>query len=244
MSTKIYTAAILGAIDVEIAYIAEYLDSRAGWEKTAENEYLNAEKNLRLVSWILGPGKVNAAYGTADIINRYAPDIIVNVGVAGGFVKNAKRGDVAIGTDYVQVDFIPFFEKNNPVLNPSPLWFVENAGKEAEKLGVSATKGRIATGDFFLHDSKQKAEIARNFNPVAFDMESGAISQVASAKNVDFISIRTFSDFADDDAPNLILERREKATVNGVRLVTIEHSPVVIAINVLENRRPKIEVRG
>ena len=236
MSPLPYTAAILGAIDVEIAYIQQYLANRDGWEQTAENEYVNAEKNLKIVSWILGPGKVNAAYGTADIINTYAPDIIINVGVAGGFVKNAKRGDVAIGTHYVQVDFIPFFDKNLPLLAPSPAWFVDSAEKEAEKLAVTATKGTIATGDFFLHDSKQKAEIAQKYNPVAFDMESGAISQVASAKNIDFISIRTFSDFADDNAPNLIFERREAATVDGVRQVTIEYSPVVIAIHALENR--------
>ncbi|MBR4322212.1 5'-methylthioadenosine/S-adenosylhomocysteine nucleosidase [Treponema sp.] len=236
MPKTAYTAAILAAIDVEIAYLSTFLDGRPGWKQISANEYFNEEKNLKLVSWILGPGKVNAAYGTADIINKYHPDIIVNVGVAGGFVKNARRGDVAIGTEYAQVDFNPFLEKNRPSLAPSPVWFIEQAEKEAEKLEVSASKGLIATGDFFLRDSRQKAVIARKFNPVAFDMESGAISQVASAKSLDFISIRTFSDFADEDAPALILERQKEAKINGIRKVTIEHSPVIIAVKALENR--------
>ena len=62
----------------------------------------------------------------------------------------------------------------------------------------------------------------------------GAIAQVTSAKNIDFISIRTYSDFADDNAPDMIFQDRPKE--GQERKVTIEHSPVIIAIRTLENR--------
>ena len=231
---KYFVGAVIGAIDIEIAYVSQYLENREGWKKLSDNEYLNEGLKLKIVTWVLGPGKVNAAYGTADIINQYKPDVVINVGVAGGFVKGAKRGDVGIGTEYAQVDFIPFFQGNNPVINPSPEWLVSGAVKAASELGVVATKGPIVTGDFFLHDSKQKAEIAEKYHPVAFDMESGAIAQVTSAKNIDFISIRTYSDFADDNAPDLIFQDRPKD--GSERKVTIEHSPVILAIRTLETR--------
>ncbi len=231
---KYFTGAVIGAIDIEIAYVAEFLNGREGWLRLSDNEYVNDSLGLKIVTWVLGPGKVNAAYGTADIINQYHPDAVINVGVAGGFVKGAKRGDVGIGIEYAQVDFIPFFEGNTPVINPSPDWLVNGAVKAASELGVVATTGPIVTGDFFLHDSKQKAEIEEKYHPVAFDMESGAIAQVTSAKNIDFISIRTYSDFADDNAPDMIFQDRPKE--GQERKVTIEHSPVIIAIRTLENR--------
>ena len=231
---KYFTATVIGTIDIEIAYVAQYLTDREGWKRLSESEYVNDSLGLKIVTTVLGPGKVNAAYGTADIINEHRPDVIINVGVAGGFVAGAKRGDVGIGTQYAQVDFIPFFQGNNPVLDPSPAWLVQGAVQAASELGVAATPGPIVTGDFFLHDSSQKAQIAEKYHPVAFDMESGAISQVASAKHIDFISIRTYSDFADDNAPELIFKNRPKDPAQ--RKVTIEHSPVIIAIRTLERR--------
>lgn len=232
---KYFIGAVIGAIDIEIAYVAQYLTGREGWKRLSENAYVKDDLSLKIVTTVLGPGKVNAAYGTADIINAHHPDVIINVGVAGGFVAGAKRGDVGIGTEYAQVDFIPFFQGNNPVYEPSPAWLVEGAVQAAAELGVAATTGPIVTGDFFLHDSAQKAQIAEKYHPVAFDMESGAISQVASAKRIDFISIRTYSDFADDNAPELIFKDRPRD--GSERKVTIEHSPVIIAIRTLETRK-------
>ena len=172
----------MSALPEELDFLEEYLQDRDGWKKTKENTYVNAKQRLEIVSKVFGVGKVSAAYGTADLINETDPDLIINVGYAGGLIKEAVKGDVAIGTDYVQVDFVPFFNNNIPQTDPSPVVLVDALEKEASKLNINGYKGRIATGDFFLHSTDQKNKILEEYSPIAFDMESAAVAQVATAK--------------------------------------------------------------
>ena len=231
MSETKKRAAIISAMEIELSYIDDFLKERDGWEKTGDDEYINREKNLEVVTKVLGVGKVNAAYQTADLITAYHPDLIINVGYAGGLVKDAKTGDVAIGTEYVQVDFVPYLDINRPDIADSSADVVTALEKKAEELNIHAVSGKIATGDFFLHDSRQKAEIIEEYHPIAFDMESAAIAQVATKKDTEFVSIRTFSDLADDDAPNAFEEG--KLIQEGTR-IPIEQRPVVLALTTLE----------
>lgn len=224
--------AIVSAMAEELNYLDEYLTGKDGWEKDTENTYINQEIGLLIVSKVFGVGKVNAAYGTADLISDSNPDFIINVGYAGGLIDKAIKGDVAIGTDYVQVDFTPFFNNNPPRIDPSPEDFVLAIEKEALKKGITAYKGRIATGDFFLHSTEQKNRILDDFSPIAFDMESAAVAQVATAKNVPFISLRTFSDLADDKATEQALANKRDRE-NG-QSVPIEHQPIELAVNTAE----------
>jgi adenosylhomocysteine nucleosidase len=229
--TEFKRIAIISAMEVELSYVDEFLFQRNGWEKTTEHTYINEEKHLQLVTKVLGVGKVNAAYQTADLVNAYSPNLIINVGYAGGLVQNAKTGDVAIGTDYVQVDFIPYQDINRPYIADSPKNFVEHLEATAKNLNIHAVSGRIATGDYFLHDTKQKEQIIEAYHPIAFDMESAAIAQVATAKHTDFVSIRTFSDLADEDAPSSF---EDNHVIQSGTVVPIERRPITLALVALE----------
>lgn len=173
----------------------------------------------------MGVGEVNAAYKTTEIIYEFQPDLIVNVGYAGGLTDNAKKGDVAIGNDYVQVDFIPLFSENAPAINKSPKKVIEQLESVAEKLEFSYVTGKIATGDFFLQSTEKKNEIKNQFSPIAFDMESAAVAQVATKKEIDFVALRTFSDFADDHAVETALTGK---------ISHIEHKPIILIIEAIE----------
>ena len=219
--------AVISAMEVELSYVDEYLSQQEGFQKIAENQDLHEEKNIQIITKVLGVGKVNAAYQTADLITEFQPELIINVGYAGGLGKNAKRGDVAIGTEYVQVDFIPYLESNRPQIADSPKELVELLEQTAKKLGIPAVSGKIATGDFFLHDTKQKEELIKEFHPIAFDMESAAIAQVATGKGVEFVSIRTFSDLADDHAVDAFENGK---LVKEDDEIPLERRPVVLAL--------------
>lgn len=223
--------AIISAMEVELSYIEEFLSNREGWNKSGSNQYENQVRNLQVITKVIGIGKVNAAYQTADIITEHHPDLIINIGYAGGLVKNAKTGDVAIGTEYVQVDFVPYLDINRPYIENSPAKIVKLLEDTAKELNIPAVSGKIATGDFFLHDTKQKKEIIKEHDPIAFDMESGAIAQVATNKQTKFVSIRTFSDLADDDAPEAFEDGH--VIQNGTK-IPIERRPVVLALTALE----------
>lgn len=228
--TKFTKIAIISAMEIELSYVDEFLEDRHEWKKIQSDIYENTLKNLQIITKVLGIGKVNAAYQTADLITEHQPDLIINIGYAGGLTEGAKTGDVAIGKEYVQVDFIPYIEINRLHINESPKKLIELLEKTATELKINTVTGKIATGDFFLHDSKQKKEITEKYHPIAFDMESGAIAQVATQKNIDFIAVRTFSDMADDKAADAF--DNGKVVYNG-NVIPIERRPVVLVLTVL-----------
>jgi adenosylhomocysteine nucleosidase len=216
--------AIVSAMEVEIYYVHEYLEKRGNWKKISEDTYQNKEKQLIVTAQVMGVGKVNAAYKTTEIIYEFQPDLIVNVGYAGGLIDNAKKGDVVIGNDYVQVDFVPLIPDNKIIINESPKGVVEFLEKAAEKLNFNYFTGKIATGDFFLQSSETKNKIKEEHNPIAFDMESAAVAHVATKKNIDFVALRTFSDLADDNAKESVTDKSGQ----------IEHKPIKLIIETIE----------
>ena len=76
--------------------------------------------------------------------------------------------------------------------------------KSAKNNNFDYIIGRLATGDFFLSDETERKNIIETFNPVSFDMETAAIAQVATAKNIDFAALRIFSDLANDESISII----------------------------------------
>jgi len=52
-----------------------------------------------------GIGKVNAALCTQALIDKFAPEFVINTGVAGSMDASAGIGDIVVSTDLVQHDF-------------------------------------------------------------------------------------------------------------------------------------------
>ena len=88
---------VVSALPQETEYIEEYLKDRSEWLKQKDGDFVNMIKDIHLFVKVLGVGKVNAAFQTADAIRDTNPDLIVNVGVAGGLADDLQRGAVAIG---------------------------------------------------------------------------------------------------------------------------------------------------
>lgn len=223
--------AIVSAMEVEIVYVEKDLSNRQGWKKVTANKFVNEQKQLEVFTSVLGVGKVNAAANTTEILCSYRPDLVVNVGFAGGMHPAAKKGDLTIGSSYVQEDFVPFLDENRPDIEDTPFELVELLKETAQELGFTAYAGRIVTGDYFLNDSKKKNAIIKEFAPVAFDMESAAIGQACTIAHTPFVSIRTFSDNADEHATEQFDESAKESRV------PIEERPILLAIHALEKQR-------
>ena len=163
-----------------------------------------------------------------NCIESVKPDVIINVGFAGGLQRGASVGDLAIGRSYVQEDLHTVLPENRVGIGDTPDWLIDILEKSAESLHLPYYVGKIATGDYFLGSSSKKQEIIREHGAIAFDMETAAIAQVATLKNVDFVGIRTFSDLADDEA----LETAGALKVEN--RIPIEERPIVLAITALE----------
>lgn len=152
-------------------------------------------------SILCGIGKVNATTATAFLIDRGA-DVIINTGLSGG-ISNVSRGDIVLGTTFMEHDFdlmcmgYGFGEK------PSQE-YIYNANEslngifEAKFPGVK--KGSMVTGDCFVSDSELKNKLKNEFGAVACDMESAAVAYVCHISDTPFIAVRRISDDAGDGA--------------------------------------------
>ena len=137
-----------------------------------------------------GIGKVNAAIATLTLIDSFHPSLVINTGGTGAagildvvIPDRIAYHDVWCGPDTVwgQAAGCPrFFEC------PLPASLVEKLG---------ARQGLLASGDIFVSRREEVDHILSLYpDAVAVDMESAAIAQVCSLKNVPFVCIRVISD--------------------------------------------------
>lgn len=228
---------IVSALPQETEYIDEYLKYKNEWFKEKDGAFVNISKDIHLYVKVLGVGKVNAAFQTADAIRDTSPDLIVNIGVAGGLADDLQRGSVAIGTDYVQVDMKTLLPENSPTIDSTPEHILDGILAVAEANNISYRAGRIATGDFVLYERKKRRAIKKEFNPIAFDMETAAVAQVATAKKIDFVGIRSFSDMANRRTIGL-LSKKDKINESEKKLrEAVFKTPAKLIIDYLETTK-------
>lgn len=155
-----------------------------------------------------GVGKVNAAMSTQLLIERYHPDLIINVGVAGCF-ENVPIGTVVLAEGFCQHDFDtsaidgPEYEGFVATVQRTifPTSDLERAKAAMDAAGVPYRTGLVATGDWFATDTPRARHIAEKFHPLLCEMEGGAVAHVCLRNQVPFMAVKSVSDclFGDSD---------------------------------------------
>lgn len=143
-----------------------------------------------------GIGKVNAAMGALMLVNHFAPNFVINSGVAGGADKSVNVMDVVAGEKVAYHDVWCGPESELGRVQGLPLYF-EGSSKLLELLPESDDihKGLICSGDQFIDTMDEVNRIKGNFpEALAVDMESGAIAQVCYQCSVPFLALRVISD--------------------------------------------------
>ena len=204
--------AIICAMEEELAAIeaAVSLNLVAKLDKASNNyaEYKFGEHTIILV--VSGIGKVNAAVTTQILIDNFAPDAIVNVGVAGSLTRDLVFGDVVIATDLVEHDFdiTAFGVPLGQIARMDTFSFAADAKlnellHSVSLLNHQVVLGRIVSGDQFI-DDEQKALFLRNeLKALACEMEGAAIAHVCYLNKVPFAVVRSLSDMAGQDGQGI-----------------------------------------
>lgn len=152
-----------------------------------------------LIACCGGVGKVNAAMAAALLIERYHPDLIINVGVAGCFEE------VPIGTLVLTQDFVQHDVDTTGVGDPIGLVSTVNmvsfptadfarARAAMDKTGYPYRTGRVATGDWFALPGQRVDFIRETFAPLLCEMEGGAVAQVCHRCGVPMMALKSVSD--------------------------------------------------
>lgn len=146
-----------------------------------------------------GVGKVNAAMAAQVCIDRYAPTLIINVGVAGCF-EEVPIGTIVLCDSFMQHD-VDTTAVGDPIGLVSTVNMVDfpTAELDVAKAAMDATGhpyrvGKCATGDWFGIPSERATSIRAIFHPLLCEMEGCAIAQVCHRNGVPFMAIKSVSD--------------------------------------------------
>ena len=215
--------AILSAMPVELEGLAGTLGAR---EETGTGFYrmLRAENGGREIRLCCsGVGKVNAALCTQKLIDRYAPEAVINMGIAGGLAEDLHTLDVVIGRETAYHDFAPqeALEHYFPFASSFPCdgGLIRAAEDVCASLGgLRFRTGRILSGDRFVESAAERQRI-RALGGDCCEMEGSAVAHVCHAAGVPVLIVRTISDMADENAGMTYDELESRAARQANRIV-------------------------
>jgi len=141
-----------------------------------------------------GYGKVSAAGSTQHAIERWHPQLLVNLGTCGGFGGERKVGDIVLASETYIYDIVELMgdpeeaiEDFHTRLDPT-LW--------PARLASRVTIGPIVSADRDL-DPGAVATLHAKYHASAGDWESGAIAWVAAHNHTRVIILRGVTDLVD-----------------------------------------------
>lgn len=222
------TIGIIGAMELEVQALKELMD-KAEIQKISTIDFYKGNINgVDTVVAVAGVGKVNAAVCAQTMILKYSPDLIINVGVAGGLADGFKIGDIAVA-DYVvehDMDTSPlgdekgFISGINMVKMSCDSRIADMMMNAVETVGsIKAKKGVIASGDQFIYTQEQRDRITGDFGAIAAEMEGASIGHVCVMNNVPFGVLRAISDGANDDSYMDFPEFAKMAAENSIKII-------------------------
>lgn len=196
---------VIVAMDKELDLMLHLLENSSRTTVNGFTFHNGTIGHASIVAMKCGIGKVNAAMGTMTLIDRFAPDLVINTGVAGGTGGGAGILDIVVGTRIAYHDVwcgpetewgeaagCPRFFHTDETVNSLPCLHE----------GDMVKHGLVASGDVFVSDPEVIAHIRKLYPDVdAVDMESAAIAQVCYLREVPFACMRVISDTpgADDN---------------------------------------------
>lgn len=221
-----HAVAVLSAMDQEISMVERLIADPVTHHALGRRFRTGSIAGCEVVTAITGYGKVAAAATSAATLQRFQPGMVLFAGVAGGIGRDVNIGDVVVADHLIQHDYdaSPIFDRyvipslgiaeipTDPGLTEQLVTAVSRyarsrAGTEIEALSrrapvaIRAHRGLVASGDRFISDPDEAADLRRRLPSVlAVEMEGAAVAQVCAESRVPFVLFRIISDRADAHA--------------------------------------------
>lgn len=199
---------IIGAMDVEVDALKEKI-ANPTTQRFGICEFVTGTlEGIQVCVARCSIGKVNAALCTQLMIDKFAPEGIINVGVGGSLKKDVVIKDVVVATAVCEhdMDTTPlgdpkgYLDGINTVKMATDSALSDALAAAAEAGGEHVHRGIVASGDQFIASPEKKEELHRDFDAICGEMEGAAIGHVCTANGVPFAVLRSISDGGDDDA--------------------------------------------
>ena len=179
--------------DIQLSPYGEWfsVDVR-GLENPQTDFFLSSDKQpAQFIFFQSGWGKIAAASSTQYVIDRWAPELLINLGTCGGFEGEIQRGEIILVDKTIVYDIFEQMGDSDEHLAHYTTWIdLSWLGKPwplpvRQTLLVSADRDLIA---------KEISELKQKYNAVAGDWESGAIAWVANRNQTHLLILRGVTD--------------------------------------------------
>ncbi|MEG1886627.1 MAG: 5'-methylthioadenosine/S-adenosylhomocysteine nucleosidase [Oscillospiraceae bacterium] len=200
--------AVIIADDAEYEPIKNIIAQKRGREQNMFErmghcyEFEKNGKKIVVNTVLCGIGMVNAA-AAAMYYAANGADILVSIGMSGGISPELNKGDIILGTGFVEHDFDLTGIGYKPAEKPLQT-YIYSADKILSENFISQnphTKtGVMVSGDRFVCTAQDRDSMISMWNAVSCDMETAASAYVAYLSGKRYLAIRKISDGAGDNA--------------------------------------------
>jgi adenosylhomocysteine nucleosidase len=222
--------ATLAAMQEELDAILSLFENCERTNFCGMQTYATELNGCRFIFALSGVGRANTAINSALIAKEYKPDIMLNVGSAGGLQKEQKILDVVIPSEIValDVDLTALGFEYGQVMGEPAAYF---ANKELQaKLfeiskGIATTHGgTVGSSEAFICKPEQVAEINRRFGEsrvACVEMEAFSIAVTCERFGIPFAIIRSLSDVPAHGKGNELAfnEFLKEASLNAAKIL-------------------------
>lgn len=199
---------IIGAMDVEVEALKNRITGKTVTNIAGIDFVCGSIENVMVCVAQCSPGKVNAAICAQAMIDKFAPDMIINIGVGCSLAEEVVIKNIVIASDVCEYDIdITALGEPKGYINGLNVIKIEcdktisdALARTAITCGEKIHRGTIASGDTFIASGDLKRELAEQFDAICGEMEGGAIGHTCRANGVAFAVIRSISDGGDENA--------------------------------------------
>ena len=194
------TVAIIGAMEEEIQYLKEHINLERREEYNGDIFYFGSYCDKNIILTQSHVGMVAASSQLTSLANRFDFDLVINVGVCGGFSEKNNIFDIIIGDKIscLDADARHFGHYRYGQIPANPPYFQGNNDKiNTEKTQIPFEYGDVLSSDKFVVSMKQiEYQLGHfdDFDVRCIDMESAAFCQIALKYHKDIVIIRCISD--------------------------------------------------
>lgn len=215
---------IIGAMQEEIDTLIPILENMQVEDISHLKFYIGTYNNIQMIVVRCGVGKVNAAMCTQILVDKFNPDYVINIGVAGAVSDVVSIGDIVLSTYLVEHDFdctafgyekgiIPRLESSKFIADDELLKIAEKSKNILSD--INFFNGVIVSGDVFVSSKTMKDDLYMRYGAMCTEMEGASIAHVCYLNLKPFLVIRSMSDQADGDAPDNFNEFVLKSAENS-----------------------------
>lgn len=166
-------------------------------------------KNHKCIAVIMGVGKSLSAGAAALVLEKYSPDVLINIGSAGGI--NCKVGDIIVSQSALfhdvnlgAINYELYRLPDLPVVITSKNDLIKEFDlKNKISKDINIVDGIVVSSDQFLKRAQYYKKLSQRYPDArATEMEAASIAAICHRAGYDYLFIKKITNVADDDLNN------------------------------------------